>query len=116
MAETKNAIGNWIKESWVTILVWVFSMGVMYATINSDRERITVLEKEQDRAITRIEAAEKQQTESRIFVANNTSRIDAIALESKQLQGTVGDIKTSIGIINTKLDNVVELLKKDSKP
>jgi peptidoglycan hydrolase CwlO-like protein len=105
MKENGESIGltGWLKENTVALIGWVLCIGITYGSY-------TITAKWTEERIKRLEDANP--TQLRWQVDQDQARIKEIDAESKITQAQISDIKAQIGVINNKLDTIIETLKK----
>ncbi len=102
---------RYLKDNWPHLLATVigslvstaFALGFASATVGN---RVTNIERRLD------EANIASVPETRWEVQQNIASVSALRGDARQTEGTIAQINTRLGVIDTKLDIIAEAVKK----
>lgn len=118
MAEQEpKSMFDWLKEnSWnliVTLMIVAAGYGAARSELNYIKEQTTENKVNIVKGDERVVVHEKVITELRQVQIQTVNRLDRVESDSRTTQHDVSDIKAQIGVLSTKLDNVIDLLKSE---
>jgi hypothetical protein len=120
MSTNNNSFLKWLRENIWSILVATFMAGSVYTAMevkNSWRdEKISYLKEENRLQQEKIEALRDLSASHTWKIDQNITSISNLQTDNRTTQNAVSEIKSQISVLSTKMDNIIELLKKDKRP
>lgn len=111
-------MGFWdhVKANAVSIGVGLVMAGATWATLGwklSDHgNQITDMKTANASLSAIVSDLQKDNTETKLRITINSGSIQGLQADNRSAQKDIAEIKASIGVLSTKLDNVIDLLKK----
>ena len=99
-------VRDWLISNWITIIIIIAQAGFVYGTMRQN------MATQEDR-IGKIEKLELDRV--KWVVEDQQRKIDGLQGDQRQMQQSVADIKAQIGVINSKLDTIIENLRNATK-